>query len=157
MTMMRRPGAWPQLPTWPDERIDRVFRDMFREYFSGTAMLDRLLDVTTNPMHIEEFVDGDTCVIRAELPGVDPDKDIELTVSGGMLHMSAQREERKEEERPDGYHSEFRYGSFRRSVRLPDGATESDVKANYKDGILEIRIPMPNKDASTTKRVPIEH
>ena len=107
-------------------------------------------------MHVEEFVDDATWVIRAELPGIDPEKDVEIEVSDGVLLIRAHRAERTEEERPSGYHSEFRYGSFERRIRLPEGATEADVKASYKDGILEIRVPVPPAVEKTATKVPVE-
>lgn len=158
MTLMRHRTAWPAMPTWPDERIDRIFRDMLRDFFAGGAMLDRMFEDTAHQMHLEEFVEDGTCVIRAELPGVDPDKDIEISVADGMVHLRARREERKAEEKPSGYHSEFRYGSFERTVRLPEGATDQDVNASYKDGILEVRIPVPAAPPpSTPTKVAIAH
>ena len=156
MTLMRHRTAWPAMPTWPDERIDRIFRDMLRDFFAGGAMLDRLFEDTAHQMHLEEFVEDGTCVIRAELPGVDPDKDIDITVADGMVHLLAQREERKEEDRPGEYRSEFRYGRFARSVRLPDGVTAADVKASYKDGILDVRIPAPKTETTTPTKVAID-
>jgi HSP20 family protein len=156
MTLMRHRTAWPAMPTWPDERIDRIFREMLRDFFTGGAMLDRMFEDTAHQMHLEEFVEDGTCVIRAELPGVDPDKDIDITVANGMVHLQAQREERKEEDRPGEYRSEFRYGRFARSVRLPEGVTEADVKASYKDGILEVRIPAPTTETPTPTKVPID-
>ncbi len=139
----REPRAtWPSLVEWPDERFDRTFREMFRDFFSGATMFDRLAETVAHPMHVEEFVEDGTCVIRVEMPGIDPAKDVEITVQGGVLVIDAHREERKEEERPEGYRSEFHYGSFRRAIRLPDGVTEADVKATYKDGILEVRLPV---------------
>lgn len=66
----------------------------------------------------------------------------------------AEREERTEEKRPEGYCSEFHYGSFARKIRLPEGATEADVSATYKDGILEVRVPAP-KDAAVSARAKI--
>jgi HSP20 family protein len=148
-------AAWPLEPTWTDERVDRMFRDMFRDFFSGSAM-DRLFDGPSGLMRLEEFLDGDTCVIRAELPGIDPEKDVDITVAEGILHIQAHREERSEEEQPSGYRSEFRYGSFERGIRLPEGATEADVKASYKDGILEVRVPVA-REKKTATRVPVEH
>ena len=97
-------------------------------------------------------------MIRAELPGIDPDKDVEITVADGVLRLAAKREEHSEESRPDSYHSEFRYGSFERHLRLPAGAREADVKASYKDGILEVRVPMPKTLPDTEiTQVPVEH
>lgn len=148
----REPRAtWPSLVEWPEERFDRTFREMFRDFFSGATMFDRLAETIAHPMHLEEYVEGGSCVIRVEMPGIDPAKDVEITVQGGVLVIDAHREERKEEERPEGYRSEFHYGAFRRAIRLPDGVTESDVKATYKDGILEVRMPVEKKQAEATK------
>jgi HSP20 family protein len=105
-------------------------------------------------MRVEEFVDGDTLVVRAELPDIDPDKDVELTITEGMLHVRAEREEKSERKTKQGYRSEFRYGSFDRSLPLPAGTKEEDVKASYHDGILEIRMPLKEEKTVTTK-VPI--
>ena len=94
-------------------------------------------------IRVEDFVDENTFVVRDELPGVDPDKDIEVAVVGDVLTI---RGERREEER-DRNHSEFHYGSFSRSVRLPRGATSDDVSATYGDGVLEVRLPMQDRRA----------
>ena len=95
-------------------------------------------------MRMEEFVDGDTFVVRAELPGVDPDQDVEITVAEDVLTIAAERrEERTEGEKgKPGYRSEFRYGSYRRSISLPPGVTADAVSATYSDGILEVRAPV---------------
>ncbi|MDQ0756488.1 Hsp20/alpha crystallin family protein [Arthrobacter sp. B3I4] len=92
---------------------------------------------------VEQFQDGNTLVVRAEVPGIDPDRDVDVSVSGGMLHIRAEREEKSEHKSKDGYRSEFRYGSFTRSVALPPGAKEEDITASYKDGVLEVRAPAP--------------
>ena len=101
-------------------------------------------DLTMTPsIKVEQFVDGTTLVVRAEVPGIDPDKDVDVSVSEGMLHIRAEREEKTEHKSKDGYRSEFRYGSFSRSVALPPGAREEDITATYKDGVLEVRAPAP--------------
>ena len=148
--------TWPTELTNAEDRADRLFRDMVRDFFTGGAFLDRFTSGSMNPLHLEEFLQDGTCVIRAELPGIDPDKDVEISVTNGVLNLQAHREERTDEERPDGYRSEFRYGSFQRTVRLPDGATEKDVKASYKDGILEVRVPVEASPKPQT-RIPIDH
>ena len=128
---------------------------MLRNFFTGEGMLDRVFQTGSHLMRVEEYLDGDTCVIRAELPGIDPDKDVEISVADGVLHLRAEREEHTEERRPEGYRSEFHYGSLARSIRLPEGATEADVSATYKDGILEIRVPAP-KEAATAAPTKIQ-
>jgi HSP20 family protein len=135
-------------PLGPEDRFDRIIRDMF----AGVRPVEKW------PMHVEEYVEGDKCVIRLEIPGIDPDKDIDVEIGGGAVHVTARREERETEDRPDTYRSEFRYGSFERYVPLPEGATENDVTATYKDGILEVRLPLaPPVEKPTTTRVEVAH
>jgi HSP20 family protein len=98
-------------------------------------------------IRVEDFVDGDDYVVRAELPGIDPDKDVEITVQGGVLTIRAERKE----ETSDKNRSEFRYGSFVRSVRLPDAANEDTVRAAYKDGILTVRVALTQPSADAKK------
>jgi HSP20 family protein len=115
-------------------------------------------DLTMSPsIKVEQFLDGSTLVVRAEVPGIDPDKDVDVSVSEGMLHITAEREEKSEQKSKTGYRSEFRYGSFTRSIALPPGAREEDVTASYRDGVLEVRAPAPvaTPDA-TTKKIRID-
>ena len=121
---------------------DRFFSDLWKPFgFEET-------------MKVEEYREDGTVVVRAELPGIDPDKDVEVTVTDGVLRIHAQRTERTKHEDAKHYRSEFTYGSFGRTFRLPAGATEQDVKATYKDGILEVRVPVDERKASTQK-VPV--
>ncbi len=84
--------------------------------------------------------------------GIDPDKDVEIGLDDGVLHIHAQRAERMEEKRPTGYRSELRYGGFHRDVRLPDGAPGSDVTATMKRGssgsASRCRSPSPRRPGS---------
>ncbi|HET9760936.1 MAG TPA: Hsp20/alpha crystallin family protein [Nocardioidaceae bacterium] len=149
-----RRAAWPVDTMWSEDWFDQAFRDMFRDFLSSEGQLGKAFEGMSNLMRVEEFVEGDTCVIRAELPGIDPDKDVEISVSDGIMHLQAVRRERSEDERPDGYRSEFRYGSLERRFRLPQGTTEKDIKATYHDGILEVRVPAP-KQVKPAARIPI--
>lgn len=153
MTMSRRSGRaiWPAEAVWPDERLDRVIRDLIQDFFTDGSLSERARGTFANPLRLEEYVEDGQCVVRAELPGLDPEKDIEITVGNGVLQLSAHREERTEEERPDGYRTEFHYGSLRRTIRLPEGVTDSDVKASYTDGILEVRLPLPESSGPAKK------
>jgi len=102
-------------------------------------------------IRVEEVVEDGALVIRAELPGVDPDKDVELVVENGILSLHAERQEQTEDKRRHRRRSEFRYGSFSRSIALPAGATEEDVKATYENGILEVRVPVNGEKARARK------
>ncbi|HEX6343280.1 Hsp20/alpha crystallin family protein [Umezawaea sp.] len=107
-----------------------------------------------HPVHVEDFVDDGSYVVRAELPGLDADKDIEVSASKNTLTISAKREERKH----DRHHSEFRYGSFSRSVTLPAGTDTETISAKYDRGVLEIRVPIsePEQDRKIRIEVPAE-
>ena len=109
------------------------------------------------PMRVEERVDDDMYILRAELPGIDPDKDVEIFVQDGMVTIKAERrEEVKSEDKEAGtYRTEFHYGSFSRSLPLPAGADESAVSATYSDGILEVRVPVGAPEAPEPRTVPI--
>ena len=85
-------------------------------------------------------------VIRADLPGIDPDKDVELTVSDGILHIEAERREEERREEKGYVRQELRYGSLSRTLPLPEGVTGADITATYKAGVLEIRIPEPKHE-----------
>ncbi|HVA05381.1 MAG TPA: Hsp20/alpha crystallin family protein, partial [Acidimicrobiales bacterium] len=91
------------------------------------------------------------------LPGVDPDKDVDISVSDGVLHIEARREESKKDKDKDkrAYRSEFRYGTFSRDLALPKGVESKEVKASYRDGILEVRIPWPVAKPEAPERVAI--
>ena len=155
LTSRERP-AWPLETWWSPEAVDGAFRDFVRSFLGAEGILDRWSDTATQMVRVEEFLDGDTYVIRAEMPGLEPNKDIVLSVHDGVLHLNAERREHSEEERPDGFRSEFRYGRMSRDLRLPQGASEADVTATYKDGILEVRLPAPPEaPAPATTKIPI--
>ena len=126
-------------------RFDRMFDEWTRLTPFRAMAFPRWRDVE-ELIRVEEFREDGTLVIRADLPGIDPEKDVELTVAHGMLHIEAER--RKEEKREEkGYvRQEVRYGSVSRSLPLPEGVTEADITATYKDGVLEIRIPEPKHE-----------
>lgn len=112
--------------------------------------------LTDDIIRVEEYVDGKTLVVKAEVPGVDPERDIDVSVTDGVLHIQAERREEEKREDRDFYRHELRYGSVSRDLPLPEGTTEADVVAKYTDGILEIRVPLPeqsNKGGTTKVKV----
>ncbi|WP_406385902.1 Hsp20/alpha crystallin family protein [Streptomyces sp. NBC_01618] len=105
-----------------------------------------------HPIPIEVTSQEGQYTLRAELPGMDPAKDIDITVEGDMLTVSAEHAESKEEKD----HSEFRYGSFHRTVRLPAQIPPDGVEAEYEDGILTVRVAMEPEVADTARSIPVK-
>lgn len=101
-------------------------------------------------VRVEDFVEDGSYVLRAEVPGLDPEKDVEVTVQGDVLTISGERREEKK----DRNHQEFHYGSFRRSVTLPPGADADAVEASYTDGVLEVKVPIAEEQAGA-RTVPV--
>ncbi|MEV4135628.1 Hsp20/alpha crystallin family protein [Dactylosporangium sp. NPDC049742] len=91
---------------------------------------------TEPAIRIEEDLQEDRYTLRAELPGIDPAKDLDITYADGTLRLAVVRTESQR----DKGHSEFRYGTFHRAIALPLGAKEETLAAVYKDGILAITV-----------------
>jgi HSP20 family molecular chaperone IbpA len=123
---------------------------MFTGFPSWAASLRPLFD--THMIRIEDELADGHYLLRAELPGIDPDKDVDITVSNGQLTIKAERTEKKENKG----RSEFSYGSFLRSVTLPAGANEEDIKATYDKGILTVDVAVPERAAPAEKHVPVQ-
>jgi HSP20 family protein len=100
---------------------------------------------------VEEFQEGERRIVRADLPGVDPDKDIVVTIDDGLLRLHGER--RAEEH--DRYRTEIRYGSFDRVLSLPAGTKAEDVTAEYADGVLTVSMPAPTP--VEPQAIPVTH
>lgn len=108
------------------------------------------------PVRVEEYVDHKTLVVRAEMPGADPDRDIAVTMAAGVLHIRAEGREPHTRTGGEGFPS-GRYLPFSRTVPLPEGVTDQDIKVSYRDGVLEVRTPLPAAPSTdaTEKRLTI--
>jgi HSP20 family protein len=112
-------------------------------------MFDRFLDDVWGPaasgfgagagLPLDVMETDDALVLRAEIPGMDP-KDIEIDLAGDVLTIAGQKTEEHKEERARYHHTERRYGSFRRSIRLPLPVEPDGVEAELKNGLLEITL-----------------
>ncbi|WP_431676748.1 Hsp20/alpha crystallin family protein [Kitasatospora sp. KL5] len=122
----------PAMPEW--------FEDMAMRMSPGEHMI-----------RIEESEEDGVYQVRAELPGIDPDKDVSVTVEDGLLTIHAERIEEKKEK----HRSEFRYGSFTRTVQLPAGASETEVTAGYEHGVLTVRAPIAAQSDKPARKIEI--
>ncbi|ORA83696.1 Hsp20/alpha crystallin family protein [Mycobacterium malmoense] len=125
------------MSTLPVRRRPRSLFPEFSELFAGFPALGGIRPVfDTQVMRLEDELKDGRYVVRAEMPGVDPAKDIDVTVRDGQLTIKAERSEKKDF---DG-RSEFSYGSFERTVALPPGADEDKIEATYDKGILTVSV-----------------
>lgn len=135
-------------------RLDRLFDEWTRmlPFWRPSALAERLQD---QMIRVDQFRDGDTLVVKAEMPGIDPDRDVEVTVADHTLHIRAER--RTEEEVEDGGYvrRELRTGTFSRALPLPRSVSEEDISASYDQGILEVRVPMPEDDKPAARTIPV--
>jgi HSP20 family protein len=120
--------------------------DLWSDLWSGFPSLAVLCP--GHLMRLEDEMEDGRYVLRAELPGIDPAKDVDITVSNGQLTIKAERTEKKEAKG----RSEFCYGSFVRSVTLPSGASEEDIKATYDKGILTVSVGVSEQAAAAAEK-----
>jgi HSP20 family protein len=145
-------------PTMLDP-FDRFWIDDFMPWLSDlgqrwpTRMFGELAEMRGS-IRVEELVDGNDAVIRAELPGMEPG-DIDVSVNDDRLTIKGERRSRTETTEDDTFRSEFRYGSFTRVMPLPDGALADNIKASYVDGVLELRIPVAEDTEHPSKKIPV--
>lgn len=92
-------------------------------------------------------------MVTAELPGISKDN-VKVNVVDGMLTLEGERKQEKEEKREGYVHSERSYGRFVRSIALPEGAKAEQAVAEFKDGMLEVTIPVP-ETKETGRQIPI--
>ena len=133
------------------QRQSRPLLPELSELFNGFptfASLRPLFD--SRLLKLEDEMKEGVYEVRAELPGVDPTDDIEVTVRDGQLTIKAERTQTGE----SNGHSEFSYGSFVRSVALPAGADEDEIHATYDRGILTVSVPL-SEDHPIDKRVEV--
>jgi len=102
-------------------------------------------------LRVEEFRTDNAYIVRAEMPGLDPDKDFDVSVTDHTLHIEATRNEHREDEHDGRFRSEFRYGHFVRNIDLHTTVHADDVQATYKDGVLEVRAPIDRQQARASK------
>lgn len=93
-------------------------------------------------------------LIKGEIPGVNKE-DVKITIEDGMITMRGERKQEKEEKNKKFHRIERSYGSFYRSFRLPDDVDESAVKAEFKDGMINVTLPKSAKSQSRSVDVSI--
>jgi HSP20 family protein len=143
------------------QQMDREFDEMRRrmaEFFGqpfGFLHGPRMPQEMTWAPTADAFVADNTLVVKADLPGVKKD-DVSVTVRGDVLTIEGQRKEEKETKEAKYYAAERFSGAFMRSFPLPEGVDINAISAEYKDGVLEVRVPLPQQAKAEPAKIEIK-
>lgn len=136
--------------------LERFMDDMWRRPFPSLFGRERWLPI--RPLSIrmpslDVYEEKDSVVVKAELPGMKKE-DVEVNLVGENLTIKGEKKEDKEVKEDDYYRRERSYGSFLRTVTLPCEVKSDEIKASFKDGVLEIR--MPKTEEAKKKSIPVK-
>ena len=120
--------------------MNTAFDRFFEEFAKGTPFIEKSewlpsIDITEDDKGV---------LLRVEVPGIDK-KDIDITASGGLLTIKGEKKKDLEEKDACCHRVESHYGSFQRTLRLPEDVESDKIDASYKDGVLRITIPKAAK------------
>lgn len=136
--------VWDEIAT-----MERRMDDLVREFLGPRARLayPALPLFLRRPFlpRTDVFARGEDIVVRLEIPGIDPEKDVTVTFEEGELVIRGERRRHEELKDEDYYRMEADYGTFLRRIPVPDGVDERKIVAEYIDGVLEIRMPKAAK------------
>jgi len=134
--------------------IDRMFSEFgFPSMRPGGMRLLEPLRLTVPAVDVWE-TDTDV-MVRADLPGVDPNN-IEIYTTQDSLRISAESRREEEQKEKGYYRAERRYGKFERTIDLPTEVKPGEAKALFKNGVLEVKLPKTEEARERMKKVPIE-
>jgi len=134
--------------------MDRWFEDFFRRPFP--SMMPRLAmeEVEFSPV-VDIYEEDKDVVVKAELPGMKKE-DIDISLTRDTITLSGEKKMEKKTEKKGYYRYESSYGSFCRSMALPADVQTDKVKAEFKDGVLEIRMPKTEEAMKKEVKIKIE-
>ena len=129
----------------------RDFDRLFREAFSP-ALGEGEVSTRTWAPPVDIYENGDSLVLKAEVPGINPD-DVEIRLEDNHLYLKGERKFEKEVKEQNYHRVERSYGTFTRTFTLPNTIDSDKVSANYKDGVLTLT--MPKKEEAKPKTIKI--
>jgi len=121
------------------------FSDLVSRFFDDDFYSTDLVKTDWNPK-VDILEQGSKLIVKADLPGVD-EKNLDVQIADGILTISGKKEENQEVKEKDYYRIERSYGSFTRSISLPESVQPDKIKADYKKGVLTIELPKTEESA----------
>jgi len=128
-----------------------MFDDFFRDFDLSPTDGGRGISAFTPAVDVREDEKG--VIVKAELPGME-EKDIEVSLALNSLTIKGEKKEEKEESGKGYVHREACYGSFRRTIPLPEGLNQEKVEAAFKKGVLTVTIP--RLEESKAKKIAVK-
>jgi len=135
-------------PSAAQNQFDRFLREAFAPAFGASEASTR-----TWAPPVDIYEDGDNLVLKAELPGINPEE-VEIRVEDNTLYLKGERKFEKEVKEQSYHRVERSYGAFTRTFSLPNSIDADKVSASYKDGVLTLT--MPKKEEAKPKTIKIE-
>lgn len=143
-------------PTRELSSLHREMDELFNRVFGrGERLFPRAYGELGFTPALDYAIKGDKLVIRAELPGVEPEN-VDISVTGNLLTIRGERKEEKEVKEEDYCIHEIGTGVFERTLTLPEGVDSDKIKANYKNGILQVTMPAAEIKKGKKVRVEVE-
>ena len=134
------------LMKWPQPKeLERLFQEFFEESFPPRMWkrfpsLKKLRELEGMSPSVDMYDKKDEIVVKAEVPGIEKEN-INISISDNTLTIKGETKKEEEVKEEDYYYSERSYGSFARTLSLPAKVQADKIKASFKNGILEIRLP----------------
>ncbi|MFN2576359.1 MAG: Hsp20/alpha crystallin family protein [Pyrinomonadaceae bacterium] len=140
-------------------RFSEEMNNLFADFGHGRDLLAPIIGETDLPPglwapQVEVFERGKELVLRADLPGVTKE-DVNVELSENGITLEGERKTEQEESGEGFYRSERSYGKFYRRVPLPEGVNPEEAKATFRDGVLEVTMPAPNRGERKSRRLEI--
>jgi HSP20 family protein len=129
--------------------MDRLLNDVFTTRHPGR---EAATQEWAPPIEMFETEQG--VVVRAELPNIDP-KQIEITVTNDTMTLRGETRHEEEHKERNYHRREIRYGSFSRTLALPTAVNSTEAKATYRDGVLEVMLPKPERVKPASVKVQV--
>ena len=130
--------------------LDRMFDDPWT--FRWPALQ---VDTAMWAPKVDVLEKDNRLITRVDLPGVKKE-DLSVEVTDGQLTLSGERKSETENKNGNVYRAECEYGSFYRTVPLPQGVKPEDVKATFVNGVLEVSVPLPMQAKTNGTKIPIQ-
>jgi HSP20 family protein len=146
--------AFSELSRWERE-MERLFENFFARRMAAPATGSLSPLFGSNLPALDLYEDNSELVAKVELPGLDKD-DIDISISDHTLTVRAEKKQEEEIKRENYYRVERSRGAMRRTIDLPTDVEADQVKASYKDGVLEIRMPRSQTEQEKQKRIQIQ-